>query len=237
MIDLTIYEFMLVTYILWTISVFSFSTYIHRYITHNSLIISDALINFCKVNLWLYIPSWPADGFESWRVRHITHHIYSDGPGDPHSPYYKSEWDTYNISHVELPKSNINITELDNTLTKISYYVNGRYVLLFALMLMFGWYGILMTAILLSIPTVVVRFVISYISHIVGYNNEFTAHKTDHSRNLIPLGVFCGGEELHGNHHRHSNSPNFAIKWYEIDITFCMIYVLSLFGVVKFHKK
>jgi stearoyl-CoA desaturase (delta-9 desaturase) len=41
------------------------------------------------------------------------------------------------------------------------------------------------------------------------------------------------GEGYHNNHHKHASSPNFGVKWHEIDMTYVIIKVLDFFGFIK----
>lgn len=53
------------------------------------------------------------------------------------------------------------------------------------------------------------------------------------SANILPFGLWIGGEELHGNHHAFPTSPKFSRKWYEFDIGWILICVLRVFGLAK----
>jgi stearoyl-CoA desaturase (delta-9 desaturase) len=41
------------------------------------------------------------------------------------------------------------------------------------------------------------------------------------------------GEGYHNNHHKHSSSPNFGVKWHEIDMTYLIIRILNTLGFIK----
>ena len=57
--------------------------------------------------------------------------------------------------------------------------------------------------------------VINGIGHFWGYRSWDTP---DASRNIVPLGILIGGEELHNNHHAYATSARLSSKWYEIDM-------------------
>src|SRR4029079_17486649 len=67
--------------------------------------------------------------------------------------------------------------------------------------------------------------VINGIGHWWGYRNHETP---DQSRNVFPWGILIGGEELHNNHHAYGTSAKLSNKWYEFDIGWLYIRVLSL---------
>ena len=62
-----------------------------------------------------------------------------------------------------------------------------------------------------------------------GYRNYAT---TDDSRNLWWAGLLAYGEGWHNNHHRYPGSARQGFYWYEYDITFYILKVLSWFGLV-----
>jgi stearoyl-CoA desaturase (delta-9 desaturase) len=72
--------------------------------------------------------------------------------------------------------------------------------------------------------------VINGIGHYWGYRHWSTP---DASRNISPLGILIGGEELHNNHHAHPTSAKLSSKWYEFDIGWLYIRVLEIFGLAK----
>jgi len=41
------------------------------------------------------------------------------------------------------------------------------------------------------------------------------------------------GELYQNNHHRFGNRINFAHKWYELDVTYYLLVIMSWFGVVR----
>ena len=72
--------------------------------------------------------------------------------------------------------------------------------------------------------------VINGFGHWWGYRNTDTK---DFSRNLIPLGIWIGGEELHNNHHADPANPKLSRKWFEFDIGWLYIQLLRTVGLVK----
>ena len=56
------------------------------------------------------------------------------------------------------------------------------------------------------------------------------------STNLLPWGIFIGGEELHNNHHAYASSAKLSSKWYEIDIGWLYISILARFKLAQVKK-
>ena len=75
--------------------------------------------------------------------------------------------------------------------------------------------------------------VINGVGHWYGYRNFESA---DASTNIIPLGVFIGGEELHNNHHAFASSAKFSNKRWEFDLGWQYIRMLKLAGLAKVKK-
>jgi stearoyl-CoA desaturase (Delta-9 desaturase) len=72
--------------------------------------------------------------------------------------------------------------------------------------------------------------VINGIGHALGYRNF---EVKDESRNISPIAIWLGGEELHNNHHADPKSAKFKAKWFEFDIGWAYIRTLQAFGLAK----
>ena len=57
--------------------------------------------------------------------------------------------------------------------------------------------------------------IINGVGHALGYRNY---EVKDESRNISPIAIWLGGEELHNNHHADPKSARFAARWFEFDI-------------------
>jgi stearoyl-CoA desaturase (delta-9 desaturase) len=89
----------------------------------------------------------------------------------------------------------------------------------------FGWWGPVIWGIqMLWIPFWAAG-VINGIGHWTGYRNGITK---DQSRNISPLGIIVGGEELHNNHHLDPANPRLSRRWFEFDIGWAYIRLLSV---------
>jgi stearoyl-CoA desaturase (delta-9 desaturase) len=72
--------------------------------------------------------------------------------------------------------------------------------------------------------------VINGVGHALGYRNF---NVKDESRNISPIAIWLGGEELHNNHHADPHSARFAAKWYEFDVGWLYIRVLQFLGLAE----
>jgi stearoyl-CoA desaturase (delta-9 desaturase) len=75
--------------------------------------------------------------------------------------------------------------------------------------------------------------VINGLSHWWGYRNTETK---DTSRNLWPVAVWIGGEELHNNHHADGANAKFSQRWWEFDLGWFYITILKTFGLAKLRQ-
>jgi stearoyl-CoA desaturase (delta-9 desaturase) len=60
---------------------------------------------------------------------------------------------------------------------------------------------------------------------------------TDTSRNSLLLALITLGEGWHNNHHYYATSTNMGFFWWEIDVSYYVLRVLSFFGLIWDIKK
>ncbi|HRC32962.1 MAG TPA: acyl-CoA desaturase, partial [Bacteroidia bacterium] len=58
----------------------------------------------------------------------------------------------------------------------------------------------------------------------------------DDSRNTEPFGIILMGELFQNNHHEHPMSANFAQKWWEFDLTYPVLKMLSWLHIIKLKQ-
>jgi stearoyl-CoA desaturase (delta-9 desaturase) len=75
--------------------------------------------------------------------------------------------------------------------------------------------------------------VVNGLAHFWGYRNF---NSSDASTNIFPWGIIIGGEELHNNHHTYATSAKLSNKWFEFDIGWAYIRVMSALGLAKVKK-
>jgi stearoyl-CoA desaturase (delta-9 desaturase) len=97
-------------------------------------------------------------------------------------------------------------------------------------LLLFGWWGFLVWGVQMIWIPFWAAGMINGIGHWWGYRNGVTK---DHSRNIGPIGIIVGGEELHNNHHLAPASPKFSLKPWEFDIGWMYIKGLEFLSLAK----
>src|SRR5947207_4160622 len=75
--------------------------------------------------------------------------------------------------------------------------------------------------------------VINGVGHHWGYRNWPT---DDVSTNMLPWGILIGGEELHNNHHAYPTSAKFSTKWYEFDLGWMYLKIMSALGLATIKR-
>jgi stearoyl-CoA desaturase (delta-9 desaturase) len=66
------------------------------------------------------------------------------------------------------------------------------------------------------------------VGHTWGYRNF---HTNDRSKNHWLVAVLSAGEGWHNNHHAQQRSAAHGIRWFEIDLTYRTIKLLSRIGL------
>jgi stearoyl-CoA desaturase (delta-9 desaturase) len=170
-----------------------------------------------------------------WAAHHRHHHRYSDQEDDLHSPtlfgFFWSHlgWivsDKYIDTRFDYIGDFAKFPEL-RWLNK--YYLVPPSILAVALFLTGGlplfFWGFCLSTTLLWHDT----FTINSLSHLFGSRRYET---TDSSRNNWLLALMTLGEGWHNNHHYYMASARQGFFWWEIDITYYMLKVLSWCGLI-----
>jgi stearoyl-CoA desaturase (delta-9 desaturase) len=72
-------------------------------------------------------------------------------------------------------------------------------------------------------------FTVNSLCHIFGWRRYATK---DASRNNLLVAIITLGEGWHNNHHYYQSSANQGFFWWEIDVSYYMIKLMGLFGLV-----
>ena len=228
-IDVLVY-LLIVTHIT-TVSV---TVYLHRFSAHRSLVLNASISHFFRFWLWLTT----GQGTREWTAVHRKHHAECETIGDPHSPvrqglsrilwrgveaYKKAANDNKTISRFGYGCPN-------DWLERNLYCNNslGIGLMLVVNLFLFGLLGITVWAIQMIWIPFFAAGIINGVGHSVGYRNF---ESPDASRNIFPLGLLIGGEELHNNHHTYPNSAKLSRKAYEFDIGWFWIKLFCFMGM------
>ena len=227
----------LATLLMTHLTIVSVTLYLHRCQAHRGVEFHPVLSH--AMRFWL----WMTTGMttKQWVAVHRKHHRFSDVEGDPHTPHVYGIWQVlfkgaglyHSASKDEEMVQQYGVGTPDNWIEKNLYTPHSRLGILLMLiidLLLFGPWGFIVWGVqMLWIPFWAAG-VINGAGHWWGYRNTET---NDKSTNLIPVGIWIGGEELHNNHHADIANPKFSRKWYEFDIGWMYIQILSAVGLAK----
>jgi stearoyl-CoA desaturase (delta-9 desaturase) len=191
------------------------------------------------MRFWLWLTT--GMNTKQWVAIHRKHHQVTDVEGDPHSPHVfgiktvmTTGWYLYNKASKDAnfvmqygkgtPKDWIE-RKLYTPYTRL-----GIVLMLAIDLLLFGWWGFLVWGVQMVWIPFWAAGMINGMGHWWGYRNGETK---DHSRNISPIGVIVGGEELHNNHHADISNPKFSLKPWEFDIGWMYIKGLEFLGLAK----
>jgi len=210
---------------------FAITAGFHRYFSHRAYRLS-------RVSQFLlaFLGQTSAQkGVLWWASNHRHHHKYSDRPEDIHSPIQNGFW----WSHIGWILSGL-YDETDYSripdlakfpelrwLNRNQYAATMVYAV--ALYLAFGWtglvYGYFLSTVLLWHGT----FTINSLMHLFGRRVFPTA---DQSRNSMIFALITMGEGWHNNHHYYPISAAQGFTWWQVDMSFSLLWLGEKIGLV-----
>jgi stearoyl-CoA desaturase (delta-9 desaturase) len=170
-----------------------------------------------------------------WAAHHRHHHRYSDTPDDPHSPRANSFW----WSHIGwILDSRHEYTQWE-AIRDLSRYPELRFinrnhwlpgiVLAVACYLIGGWAGLVWGFFISTVLLYHAVFAVNSLCHIFGWRRYATR---DDSRNNWFVALITLGEGWHNNHHYYQSSANQGFFWWEVDVSYYLIRLMSWVGLV-----
>jgi stearoyl-CoA desaturase (delta-9 desaturase) len=234
------WQIVIYTLIVTHITIAGVTIFLHRCQAHRALDLHAIPSHFFRFWLWLTTGMVTKE----WAAIHRKHHAKCETEEDPHSPV------TRGIDKVVYEGAELYRIEARNTETIEKYghgtpddwiernvYTKrsalGVSMLLVINILLFGVLGLSVWAVQMMWIPVTAAGIINGIGHFWGYRNF---NCKDASTNILPWGIIIGGEELHNNHHTYGTSAKLSSKWYEFDIGWMYITILSFFGLAKVKK-
>lgn len=228
---------------LYAIRMFAITGFYHRYFSHKAFRTSRpvqflfALIGAASVQRG---PLW-------WAAHHRHHHRNADTEHDIHSPRHG-----FFRSHMGWFLTKRGFATNFSSIQDLSKFPELRYldrfdilvpiVLALALFSLGSWlenaapqlhtsgwqlliWGFFVSTIVLFHATVT----INSLAHRWGTRRYKT---NDDSRNNALLALITFGEGWHNNHHHYPGSASQGFKWWELDMTYIALKIMSLFGIV-----
>jgi stearoyl-CoA desaturase (delta-9 desaturase) len=234
-----------VAFALYVIRMFAITGFYHRYFSHKA---------FTTHRFWQFLfavlgnasvqrgPLW-------WASHHRHHHRFADRIEDAHSPTQYGFW----WSHIGW------LTSRKNFPTKMKYvrdwarypelvWINRFDAVIPALLAVFLFLGgVILAKVAPALKTNGMQMLIwgFFISTTVHFHATVTinslAHMTgrrryetaDTSRNNFLLSIITLGEGWHNNHHHYPISARQGFYWWEIDLTYWGLVLLSGLGIIR----
>jgi stearoyl-CoA desaturase (delta-9 desaturase) len=185
-----------------------------------------------------------------WAATHRRHHQFSEGEGDPHSPYlhegralgfWKGLWHSHLGWMLHSKMTNTVRFGKDLMRDPLVAKVNERYFTWVAAgVVLPGVIGALLTQSWMGGVTGMLwgGFVRLFLVHHVMWTSGSTAHilgfrpfeTHDHSTNNPVLAYANFGEAFHNNHHAFPYSALFGLRWWQFDLGGWLILLFEKFG-------
>jgi stearoyl-CoA desaturase (delta-9 desaturase) len=202
----------------------------HRYFAHRTYKTSRLMQFF----LAFLAQTSSQKGALWWASHHRDHHKYSDGPKDIHSPKQDGFW----YAHVGWIYNNTSHTDYDR-IRDLSKYPELRFLnkywalppilLGVVTFLVWGWSGLWVGFMFSTVLLWHGTFFINSLMHLWGTRTYAT---TDTSRNNLVLALITLGEGWHNNHHYYMHCARQGFRWWQVDITYYVIKLMSYVGLV-----
>jgi len=229
---------------LYFVRMFAITGWYHRYFSHRTFKTSRVVQFFFGALGNAAVqrgPLW-------WAAHHRHHHRHSDTEDDLHSPKTKSIW----WSHIGWLTSRGAFPTNYDEVKDLAKYPELRFLdrfdtlvpillaaSLYALGEWIAWYwpesgtsGWQMLVWGFFVSTVVLLHAtcaINSLAHLMGTRRYNTK---DDSRNSLLLALVTLGEGWHNNHHRYPGVTRQGFYWWEIDITYYGLWLLSSIGLI-----
>jgi fatty-acid desaturase len=207
----------------------------HRLLTHRSFATRPKWLEYVLTAIGCSASEGGAIG---WVADHRRHHAHSDEEGDTHSPNrgfgwaHMFWWMTPDITSDHTPEY----------LEKWAPDLNGdrvhrwldKYHIIFPVLLGVGLYRIggmpwlVWGCFVRSILVLHTTWLVNSATHVWGYRSHATR---DRSTNLWWVALLTYGEGWHNNHHAYQTSVRHGLRWWEVDMTYWAIRLMSFCGL------
>lgn len=238
--DLPWWGYIVVLMVFTQITIAGVTIFLHRHQAHRALSLHSSISHFFRMWLWLTTGMVTKE----WAAIHRKHHAKCETPEDPHSPQI------FGLKLVVWQGAELYRREGKNQETLERYgqgtpddwmekhvYSHSKWgisIMLATDLILFGVPGLAIWALQMAWIPFFAAGVVNGVGHYWGYRNF---ECPDEARNVCPLGVFIGGEELHNNHHTYPTSAKLSVKPWEFDMGWGIIRVLEMLGLAKAKRR
>ena len=220
-------EILLVALVLYVVRMFGVTAGYHRYFSHRSYKTSRVgqFLMACLAQ------SSAQRGAVWWAAMHRAHHKYSDTAQDVHSPrhsgflYSHMGW-IFDKNHADVDMSTVpDLTKYPELMFLNRFHHLPAIALGAAVFAIWGWAGLWGGFFLSTVFLYHGTFMINSLAHVSGKQRYITG---DDSRNNWLLALVTLGEGWHNNHHYYQTATRQGFRWWEIDMTYYALRLMSL---------
>ncbi len=228
---------------LYLLRMFAITAFYHRYFAHKAFKTSrpvQFLFALIGASATQRGPLW-------WAAHHRQHHRHADQEHDPHSPQQGFLW-----SHMGWFLSRKHFKADLSLVPELARYPELRWLdrydiaipVLLAVLLYFtgeglavrspelntsGWQLVIWGYFISTVVLIHATLLINSMAHRIGRRRYQTP---DDSRNNFWLALLTMGEGWHNNHHYHAASARQGFYWWEVDISYYLLWMMQKFGLI-----
>lgn len=231
----------LVGFMVTQAAMFATTVYLHRGLTHRALVVHPALAFLCRLGLWVSTGMRPRE----WAAVHRRHHAATDTPEDPHSPAQAGFWRvqlTNAAMYRRVARDGVTVDKYARDLPADRFdrfffdhaglgLGVGITLLCLLFMIPFGPWGIALGFVAAAVH-MVGYLGLSGAVNAVGHTFGRRPHANS-ATNTWLLALFTWGEGLHNNHHDRPTSARFSRRWFQLDLAWWGIRILTWVRLVR----
>jgi stearoyl-CoA desaturase (Delta-9 desaturase) len=234
----------IVALLAYVVRMFAITGLYHRYFSHKTFKTSRVgqfVFGILGASAVQRGPIW-------WAAHHRHHHANSDQPGDIHSPRQVGFWRAHmgwflsrkgfapDLKYVRDLMQFRELRWLDRFDIAIPFVLGVGMFLLGVLLEdtaphlgTNGWQMLVWGFVISTVVCYHATYTINSLSHVFGKQRYRTG---DTSRNNWLLAIITLGEGWHNNHHHYPNTVKQGFYWWEIDVSYYILKVLSWMGII-----
>jgi len=232
---------LLVGFLVTQLAMFATTVYLHRGITHRALVVHPALALLCRFGLWISTGMRPRE----WAAVHRRHHAATDTPDDPHSPAVSGFWKvqlTNAAMYRRVARDGVTVDKYARDLPADRFdrfffdhaglgLGVGVTLLCLLFMIPFGPWGIALG--FLAATTHMIGYLgLSGAVNAVGHTFGRRPNANSATNGWL-LALLTCGEGLHNNHHDRPTSARFSRRWFQLDLAWWGIRLLTWVRLVR----
>lgn len=182
---------------------------LHRYFTHGAFTTNKFWHTVLAFYSTLTVQGSPL----GWAAAHMTHHVYSDKPGDPHYT---------GLSYLIRKQYN----NVPMVMWRVKHLIKDEILAFthrYAILIIIGWISVLLAIGFLTntglMPLVSMYLAPLGTTHMIGAIHQVTSHKNGSARDLTFMEWILPacGEWQHKFHHDYPREWQFGKHWYHLD--------------------